>query len=188
MPIFCVYGSGCVAVGTISAITIVVSFMKGCRSMELDRFVQQVKRFPWFEHHINPQDSYHVLSSVFEAYDSWNEQMLKIWEPQICALEALAVAKIGDSQIDSIFSDISCEIEDLIWQKWCDFVARNHLERETGLEAELLDMIKRDLSWAYVEQIVKAPGFFSDLLQIYQNGYFPCAWIGEYPKGKPVVL
>lgn len=165
-----------------------VAFKKGCCSVELNQFVQQIKQFPWFEHQKNPENSYHVVSSVFEAYDSWNEQMLKTWKPQICALETQAVQQIGDSQIDSIFLYISCEAEDVIWQKWCDFVARYHLEQETGLEAELLDMVKRDLSWAYVEQTLKLSGFFSELLGIYRNGYFPCAWIGEYPEGRPVVL
>lgn len=156
--------------------------------MYINEFLQEVSEIHWFEHRGKTKKTYHVIFSVFEAYDTWNEQMLKTWEPHISQLENMAIKQIGNSQIDEIFSIVSLEIGDIIWEKWCKFITRCHLENEAGLENEMLDMVKRDISWAYIERILNVQGFFSELLEIYKNGYFPCAWIGDYPTGKVVVL
>lgn len=155
--------------------------------MDIDNFMQEIKSIRWFEHG-NSQSAYHLIFSIFEAYDTWNEQMLNTWEPHIFQLGNMAIEQIGNSQIDEIFSAVSLEIEDVIWEKWCDFIGRWHLEKETGLENEMMDMVKRDLSWACIERVLNVQGFFSDLLQVYKNGYFPCAWLGDYPIGQVVVL
>lgn len=91
-------------------------------------------------------------------------------------------------QIDKVFSTVSSEIGDAIWKKWEDFTERWHLEEERRLENEMLDMVKRDVSWACIERMLNVQGFFSTLLEIYKDGYFPCAWIGTYPNGQAVVL
>lgn len=156
--------------------------------MDINSFLQEIKMIKWFEHKSETAVEYHVISSIFEAYDTWNEQMLKTWEPQISLLENLAIDQIGDSQIDEIFSIVSCEIGDIIWKKWSEFITRWHLEGEMGLDNEMMDLVKSDMSWACIEKILNKHGFFSDLLEIYKNGYFPCAWIGDYPNGQAVVL
>ncbi|MDE5620924.1 MAG: hypothetical protein K2O29_01285 [Ruminococcus sp.] len=55
-------------------------------------------------------------------------------------------------------------------------LGRQDLYEETGLENEILDMVKRDLSWVCIEQYLQKNGFFSALMLIYQNEYFPCVW------------
>lgn len=154
----------------------------------IDEFLQEVRSINWFQHSKKAADKYHVIHSIFEAYDDWNEQMLKTWEPHICSLENIAVKRIGDEQIDNIFLAISSEIGDAIWREWNNFITRWHLEEEMGLDNEMLDMVKRDVSWACIEKTLNVHGFFSTLLEIYKDGYFPCAWIGDYPKGQAVVL
>lgn len=154
----------------------------------IDEFLQEVRLINWFEHSKKAVDEYHVIHSIFEAYDDWNEQMLRTWEPHICSLENIAVKKLGDEQIDKVFSIVSSEIADIIWGKWVSFTTRWHLEEEGGLENEMLDMVKRDISWACIEKILNMQGFFSTLLVIYKDGYFPCAWLGVYPNGQAVVL
>ena len=114
--------------------------------------------------------------------------MLKTWEPHIFSLEDMAVKQIGNAQIDHIFSIVSSEIGDIIWKKWEHSITVQHLEEETGLENEMLDMVKRDIAWAYIEKILDVQGFFNTLLGIYKDGYFPCAWVGVYPDGQAVVL
>lgn len=32
------------------------------------------------------------------------------------------------------------------------------------------------------------PGFFASLAYWYSNGHFPCGWLGEFPKGRPIVF
>ena len=154
----------------------------------IDEFLQEVRSINWFQHSKKEANEYHVIHSIFEAYDNWNEQMLKTWEPYICSLENTAVKRIGDDQIDNIFSAISSEIGDVIWREWNNFIIRWHLEEEVGLDNEILDMVKRDISWACIEKVLNMHGFFSTLLEIYKDGYFPCAWIGVYPNGQAVVL
>ena len=114
--------------------------------------------------------------------------MLETWEPHIYSLENTAIKKLGDEQIDLIFATVSSEITDKIYENWDNFIAENHLENEIGLENEMLDMVKRDVSWACVERVLNIQGFFTTLLNIYSNGYFPCSWIGDYPNGQVVVL
>lgn len=156
--------------------------------MELHNVLQEVKNIRWFEKSGTSSRQYHVIHSVFEAYDTWNESMLKTWEPQITKIEDLAGIKLGDEKIDEIFSVISCEIGDIIWEKWGEFIVRCQLEREAGLECEMTDMVKRDVSWAFIEKSLHMDGFFTELFEIYKSGYFPCAWDGDYPNGQAVVL
>ena len=80
--------------------------------------------------------------------------MLKTWEPHTFSLERMAIKQIGDAQIDKVFSTVSSEIGDAIWEKWEDFTERWHLEEESGLENEMLDMVKRDVSWACIERML----------------------------------
>ncbi len=154
---------------------------------EINEFIQGIKLINWFNHN-HPENNYYVISSVFEAYDKWNKKMLETWESHIYSLENIAIEKLGDEQIDLIFATISSEITDKIYENWDNFIAENHLENEIGLENEMLDVVKRDVSWACVERVLNIQGFFTTLLNIYSNGYFPCSWIGDYPNGQVVVL
>ena len=153
----------------------------------VNEFIQELKLVDWFNHKYLEND-YYVISSIFEAYDRWNKNMIETWEPHIYTLENIAIKEIGDEQIDAIFATISSEIGDKIYQNWDDFITKNHLENEAGLESEMMDMVKRDLSWACLERMLNIQGFFTLLLNIYKNGYFPCSWIGDYPNGQVVVL
>ena len=120
----------------------------------IDEFLQEVRLINWFEHSKEAENKYHVIHSIFEAYDVWNGQMLKTWEPHTFSLERMAIKQIGDAQIDKVFSTVSSEIGDAIWEKWEDFTERWHLEEESGLENEMLDLVKRDVSWACIERML----------------------------------
>ena len=156
--------------------------------MTLEEFILSISNVKWFSKCGIENPGYIVLHSIFEAYDNWNEKYLHTWEPQIHQLEAKAIIQMGDEMIDKVYSDISSAMNDILWDKWGDFIARQDLYEECGLEAEVLDMVKRDLSWAFIEQYLHYNGFFSDVLLIYKEGYFPCSWEGFYPSGKAVVL
>lgn len=156
--------------------------------MNINDFLYEIKLINWFAHSGVPNENYHRVLSIFEAYDNWNKQMLKVWEPSITLLENMAIEKIGDAQIDEIFSTISADIGEILWEKWGEFIARQHLEDEMGLDNEIIDMVKRDVSWAFIEKTLNIRGLFTTLLEIYKSGYFPCSWIGTYPDGQAVVL
>lgn len=82
----------------------------------IDEFLQEVRLINWFEHSKEAENKYHVIHSIFEAYDDWNAQMLKTWEPHTFSLERMAIKQIGDAQIDKVFSTVSSEIGDAIWK------------------------------------------------------------------------
>ena len=142
----------------------------------------------WFAHSGRPNEKYHMLFSLYEACDTWGKQYLQLWEPQICALEAVAVERIGDDTINEIFLTVSAAIGDIVWEKFGEYIERQHLGEELGVSYELHDMIKRDMAWACVERILEMSGFFTMLTEIYKQGYFPCSWDGPYPSGQAVVL
>ena len=155
---------------------------------EISEFIAELNNIDWFSKCGTPNNEYQVIYSILEAFDFYNDKYFKVWDYHITQLEHEAQNVIGDEKIDDIFSRISSATEEKLWLKWSLFIDRQDLYEETGLENEMLDMVKRDLSWACIEKYLKKDGFFSALMRIYQNGYFPCAWNGEYPDGKAVVL
>lgn len=156
--------------------------------LNTNNFLKQLKQINWFENSGTSNDEYLVVNSIFEAYDGWNQQMLDTWEPHICALEAKAQEMKSDAWIDEIFDMISNTINNNVWEKWSAFIERCNLQEESGLDNEMIEFVVRDIAWACIEDSLDEQGFFTEILDIYKKGYFPCSWSGTYPDGKPVVL
>ena len=108
-------------------------------------FLNEINTIDWFKNSGRPNEKYHMLFSLYEACDTWGKPYLELWEPQICALEDVAVEKIGDDTIDEIFSTVSAAIGDTVWEKFGEYIERQHLGEELGVSYELHDMIKRDM-------------------------------------------
>lgn len=158
-----------------------------------EKFVEEIRHTKWFANSGTPTEKYLpekylILRSVYDAYDNWNANYLSVWEPQINLLEKLAGEIIGDDAIDDIFETVSMALDNDIWNAWQNFRVRAGLEEESGLDEEIADMVKRDLCWAAVERALNRPGFFTALLDVYKDGYFPCGWDGEYPYGRAAVM
>ena len=151
-------------------------------------FLHEIDTIDWFVNSGRPNGKYHMLFSLYEACDTWGRQYLELWEPHICAIENVAVERIGDDTINEIFSTVSAAIGDTVREKFGKYIERQHLGEELGVSYELHDMIKRDMAWACVERILEMSGFFTMLTEIYKQGYFPCSWDGPYPSGQAVVL
>lgn len=151
-------------------------------------FLNQLSKTKWFKNCGVANERYHVIYSIYEAYDSWNKKMLDTWEPQICILENKARKMFDNTLIDEVFDKVSNEIQENLWVEYCSFVKRNHLENESGLEAEIMDCVKRDIAWLCIENMLNVNGFFNVLLDIYKQGYWPCSWDGNCPAGVPVVM
>ena len=130
--------------------------------------------------------------AVFSLYDAcdglWGMQYFEVWESQIYPLEDTAEEKIGDDAIDEIFEVVSDAIGDTVWKKFEEYIVRQHVRDDLEVRYELFDKMRRDMAWAYVEKVLDMPGFFTMLAEIYQEGYFPCSWKGNYPSGQAVVL
>lgn len=157
-------------------------------SVEISDYIVELTQIDWLKNCGSNSERYHVIYSIFEAYDDWNEAALAVWEPHIDRLEVKAQEIKGDAWIDEVFETIAEALYNLLWEKWTAFLERCDLGEECGLDNEMLDMIIRDMSWAYIERTLETPNFFAELLEIYKEGFFPCSWDGNYPEGKAVVL
>lgn len=157
-------------------------------SKKIAIFLDELKEINWFGHSGIPNKKYYMIFSLYKACDSWGKDHYEVWEANSYKLEDIACEKIGDDKIDKVFDMVSASIGDIVWNKFGEFITRQHLEEEMGVCDELFDMVKRDIAWACIEKILDMPGFFTILTEIYKEGYFPCAWIGEYPSGQVVVL
>ncbi|MDE6726560.1 MAG: NUDIX domain-containing protein, partial [Oscillospiraceae bacterium] len=153
-----------------------------------ESFIEDVRSIKWFANSGTPTEKYLLVRSVYDAYDNWNAIYLNVWDPQISLLEKMAEQIIGDDAIDDIFETVSMALDEYIWNAWQSFRTRGGLEEEGGLDEEIADMVKRDLCWAAVERALNKPVFFTELLDIYRDGYFPCGWDGEYPYGRAAVM
>lgn len=153
-----------------------------------ESFIEEVKPIKWFKNSGKPCDKYLLVRSVYDAYDNWNANYLSVWEPQICSLEKLAEKIIGGDALDDIFETVSMALDNDIWNEWQSFRKRGGLEEENALDEEITDMVKRDLCWAAVEKALNITGFFTALLDVYRDGYFPCGLEGDFPNGRVAVI
>lgn len=151
-------------------------------------FVEKIKSIGWFAHGGEESEKYLLVKSVYDAYDNWNANYLSVWDPQIDALEKLADEIIGSDAVDDIFAVVSAALGDDLYRAWGEFRGRAGLDEENSLDNEIIDMVKRDFCWAAVETALGKTGFFTELLEIYRDGHFPCGWDGEYPYGRAAVM
>lgn len=153
-----------------------------------EKFIGEMKPTKWFSCGGNPCEKYFNVKSVYDAYDNWNASYLSVWEPHIDLLEKLAEEIIGGDAVDDIFETVSTALDEDIWNNWQEFRTRAGLEEENALDEEIVDMVKRDLCWAAVEKAMDRTGFFTELLDVYRDGRFPCGWDGNYPYGRFAVM
>lgn len=153
-----------------------------------EKFVGEMSSVKWFSHGGEASEKYLLVKSVYDAYDNWNADYLRVWEPHIDFLEKLSEEMIGSDAVDDIFEVVSAAFGDELYRAWGEFRERSGLEEENALDNEIIDMVKRDLCWAAVEKALGRTGFFTGLLEIYKDGHFPCGWEGEYPNGRAAVM
>jgi hypothetical protein len=169
--------------------------MRADLSAGLARFVPSIEQVAWLTRLGEPHPTALVVPDVAAGWDEWNEAMLATWRPHSIELEHRARTAIGDDGIDTVFSTVSATIHHPLRtavHAWFD--RRPNINDNTatntdlGLWPELLETIERDVAWAGVEEVLATRGFFSRLLALYAEGRWPCAWQGDYPAGRPVVL
>jgi hypothetical protein len=161
----------------------------------LASFLESVKDIQWLQHAEEPFESGVVVADVVEGWDGWNEKMLEVWLPRTKALENAARSEIGDEGIDLIFGLVSERLTPGLSKGLSDYFDRRPATTENkkagvdvGLYQELQDAVTRDLCWAAIEAVLNRRDFFSELIGYYRAGRWPCAWDGEYPEGRVVVL
>jgi len=162
---------------------------------QLEAFLQSLSAVAWFANAGLPSTKYHVAADAVVAWDDWNAAMLSVWLPRSERLEALAIAAIGDPAIESIFHRVESAIEPSVHAAVRAYLARRPDTTENtecgadlALRPEIVGAVVRDMSWAAVETALGQPGFFVSLVPVHRQGRWPCAWEGQYPEGRFVVL
>lgn len=157
----------------------------------VDLFLAGMKQVEWFRAAGGLSDKYMVVDTLYEACDTYGQQMYKIWNRNTQAIEAEALKVLTDEQVDAVFEAVSLAIGNEVYAGLCAFEQR--IEEETGeeqseLEEEVLDFIKRDTAWACVEALLGTPGFFTRVCEVNRTGRWACSWIGNYPVGNFIIM
>ncbi|GCD10052.1 hypothetical protein [Clostridium tagluense] len=159
---------------------------------KLECFIKEIENINWLIHAGEESDKYAVVLSFTEAWDEWNDKMLEVWGKESHNIEKFAIDSIGDDMIDLIFERVAQETGPKIAEglvKFQDRLKKMGLDSDAyGLDYEIMDFIKRDISWACIEVVIEQKGFFSRVLKILSEGRWPCAWDGSHPLGRFVVI
>ena len=158
-------------------------------------FLESLKEIQWLSRAGEPFEDGVVVADAVEGWEGWNEKMYDVWRPRTEALEEAARSAIGDAGIDRIFEVVSQYLKPVFLEGLSDYFGRRPVKTENakdGVDAELyeeiLEAMTRDVCWAAIESVLDRKGFFTDLVEYYRAGRWPCAWDGDYPEGQVVVL
>ncbi|GCD10058.1 hypothetical protein [Clostridium tagluense] len=80
---------------------------KGIVEGKIDGCLKELEGIRWFKYAGEESDRYRVVNSFTEAWDGWNDKMLKVWLKESEKIEKFAIESIGDEAIDLIFSRIA---------------------------------------------------------------------------------
>jgi hypothetical protein len=82
-----------------------------------------------------------------------------------------------------IQNKVSDYLSDYVWKK---LLLPKHLEEETN---SMRDEIFVDFQGALLNEFFGRPSvLFTRILEVYEQGGWPCGWLGKYPDGKLIVL
>lgn len=157
----------------------------------LKQFIAELKTISWFEHVGEPSEKYWVVDTVWEACDTYGQQMLEVWGHNSEATEQKALQHFSDEQIDTVFESVSMAIGNELYDALCDMedrIGKETGEDQSGIEDEILDFIKRDTAWAAIELLLGQKGFFHRIYDINRMGRWACSWVGKYPAGNFIIM
>ncbi len=77
-------------------------------------------------------------------------------------------------------------IWDIAYEQALETLSKSiNYQLEEGIS--IADAVAYDIAAAAVELATDSPDFFTNLIEWYRLGHWPCGWEGEYPKGKLIV-
>ena len=158
-------------------------------------FIDECLKIEWFSRSGCPGTDFDSVPDAVEPFDNPKYRYHEVWRSQTANLEKKALCLISGERIDEIFSATTRQMTGPVEKGLKRYFARRESRTENtkinadlGLWPEILEAALRDICWAHVELEIDTPGFFQQLLRVYEKGLWPCGWSGEFPDGKFVVL
>jgi len=159
----------------------------------VEEMIVRLKNVPWFENcgNMNATSKYEVsyakyIDSVIKHCSStrWENLLLDKSEDVSSYITVYRVqTKYRWNEVVHIIKkDILPELLEYVEEKW-NIKYGESKEIKLEIYSTLLTFL---LLYAFREY--KEEPFHNELLNIYEQGYFPCGWKGTYPNGKIIIF
>ncbi len=133
-------------------------------------FLEELDIIPWLK---NIGEPLHIqeVKQLFSWNDAWTHLQNESWINASFHNHVDSMNPIWDIAYDQALETLSKSI---------------NYQLEEGIS--IADAVAYDIAAAAaVELATDSPDFFTNLIEWYRLGHWPCGWEGEYPKGKLIV-
>ncbi|WP_297429673.1 hypothetical protein [Clostridium sp.] len=159
----------------------------------VEDMVKRLKNVPWFENcgMMNATSKFEIgyakdVSSVIKHCSStrWQNILLEKGDDISAYIIVYRVkTKYSWNEVVKVIkNDILPEISKYVNKKWTKKYGESQ-EIKVEIESNLLTILLLHVFKEYKEE-----PFHNELLNIYEQGYFPCGWKGTYPNGKIIIF
>lgn len=157
----------------------------------LQEIYQRIVKINWFS---NCGQEMNDIGINYEQVKDWETAVKKckstLWENvQIEARNILTVA-LHDNwpDKDRLWNEITDQAKELlnlgVTPAITEFVNRRQLDIAV-LHSVRWDILAAMMEHAYSPYV--KPGFYTELLKVYEAGHFPCGWKGKWPDGNLLI-
>jgi hypothetical protein len=130
------------------------------------------------DHYSWMQDASEAGADPPSRFPNWLGSDFEFWS-ELRDLERAKIKK-GKAKVQDKFSSY---LSTLVWDR---LTLPASLEEGIGT---LRDEIYADMEDAYLNEYLGQPSaLFDQILEAYEQGGWPCGWLGKYPSGKLIVL
>lgn len=159
----------------------------------VEGMMERLKNVPWFENcgMMNATSQFEIsyakdVSNVVKHCSStrWANLLLDKWQDVSTYITVFRVQTKyrWNDVVTVIKNDILPSISDHVIKEWnSKYEESEYIKRK--INSNLLFFLAL---YAFLEY--KEEPFYNELLNIYEQGYFPCGWKGTYPNGKIIIF
>jgi hypothetical protein len=133
-------------------------------------FLEELDIIPWFKNIGEPLYIQEV-KQLFSWNDAWEHLQNESW-----------INASFHNHVDSMNP-----IWDLAYDQALGILSKSINSHELEERISIADAVAYDIAAAAVELATDSPDFFTNLIEWYRLGHWPCGWEGEYPKGRLIV-
>ena len=159
----------------------------------VEEMVERLKNVPWFENcgTLNATSQFEIsyakdVSSVVKHCSStrWGNILLDKWQ------DVSSYITVNRVKTRYRWNDVVIIIKNKILPNLLEYVVKEwnkKYEQSEYIEKKINSNLLFFLA-LYAFKEYKEEPFHNELLNIYEQGYFPCGWKGTYPNGKIIIF